>query len=481
MKDKKIFYWIKNKVIKSIRFRIFFTLLLVGCLPLIFFRFIFLDSYEEQMVNHKMERLQNQCNILRNHLVSENYLTADTQSPTVNAELSQLSSMYDGRILIINEDYYILKDTYIMDEGKYSIAPSAITCFEGQKISFYNGQEHYIEFALPITTLDSRTIEGVMLVTFSTMDVFDEMEEMEGKVGIIQLILFVILLSVSFVVSQYLVRPFKKIELAIDQMNSGHLEEKMYISDYSETMEISNAFNEVVDRMMQLEKSRQEFVSNVSHELKTPITSMKVLADSLLMQEEVPVELYREFMGDIVEEIDRENQIITDLLTLVKMDKNATELSIAPINMNECIELILKRIRPIAAKRNIELVYESFRPVIAEVDEVKISIAISNLVENAVKYNVLDGWVRVSLNADHKYFYVKVSDCGIGIPREASEKVFDRFYRVDKIRSRETGGTGLGLAITKDVVVLHHGDVKMHSKEGEGTTFTMRIPLSYIA
>ena len=294
------------------------------------------------------------------------------------------------------------------------------------------------------------------------------------------MILFVVLVAFSFITSQYLVRPFKKIELAIDRMNAGHLEEKMYISEYSETMEISNAFNEAVDRMMQLEKSRQEFVSNVSHELKTPITSMKVLADSLLTQEDVPPELYQEFMADIVEEIDRENRLITDLLTLVKMDKNAARLNIVPINMNECIELILKWVRPIAEKKNIELVYESFRPVIAEVDEVKITIAISNLVENAVKYNVLDGWVRVSLNADHKYFYVKVADCGMGIPKEECDKVFERFYRVDKTRSRETGGSGLGLAITKDIVVLHKGDIKIHSKEGEGTTFTMRIPLSYI-
>ncbi len=480
MKDKKFVCFIKNKFIKSIRFRIFFALLCAGCVPAFFFRVSLLDNYEEQMVKHKMDRLQNQCNILRNHLVSENYLTAQTQSPTVNAELSQLSSMYDGRILIINEDYSILKDTYVMDENKYSIAPNAIKCFEGEKVSMYNSREHYIEFALPITSLDSQNIQGVMLVTFSTMDVHEEMESIEYKVSIIQLILFVVLVAFSFITSQYLVRPFKKIELAIDRMNAGHLEEKMYISEYSETMEISNAFNEAVDRMMQLEKSRQEFVSNVSHELKTPITSMKVLADSLLTQEDVPPELYQEFMADIVEEIDRENRLITDLLTLVKMDKNAARLNIVPINMNECIELILKRVRPIAEKKNIELVYESFRPVIAEVDEVKITIAISNLVENAVKYNVLDGWVRVSLNADHKYFYVKVADCGMGIPKEECDKVFERFYRVDKTRSRETGGSGLGLAITKDIVVLHKGDIKIHSKEGEGTTFTMRIPLSYI-
>jgi signal transduction histidine kinase len=105
----------------------------------------------------------------------------------------------------------------------------------------------------------------------------------------------------------------------------------------------------------------------------------------------------------------------------------------------------------------------------------------SNLIENAIKYNMEDGWVRVSLNADHKYFYVKVADSGIGIPEEAQDSIFDRFYRVDKARSRGTGGTGLGLAITKNAIHMHKGAIKVYSKENEGTTFTVRVPINYIA
>jgi signal transduction histidine kinase len=127
------------------------------------------------------------------------------------------------------------------------------------------------------------------------------------------------------------------------------------------------------------------------------------------------------------------------------------------------------------------MVYESFRPVIAEVDEVKISLAISNLIENAIKYNTEDGWIRVSLNADHKYFFIKISDSGIGIPEDVQDLIFERFYRVDKARSRESGGTGLGLAITRSVIQMHRGAIKVYSKEGEGTTFNVRIPLNFIA
>ena len=115
----------------------------------------------------------------------------------------------------------------------------------------------------------------------------------------------------------------------------------------------------------------------------------------------------------------------------------------------------------------------------ADIDEVKLSLAVSNLVENAIKYNKQDGWVRVTLDADHKYFYLKVADSGIGIPAEFKERVFERFYRVDKARSRETGGTGLGLAITRSVILMHHGAIRVESIEKEGTTFIVRIPLIY--
>ena len=171
---------------------------------------------------------------------------------------------------------------------------------------------------------------------------------------------------------------------------------------------------------------------------------------------------------------------IEDLLSLVKMDKSAAVMNISSVNVNEMLEIVLKRLKPIAEAKNIELVFESFRPVIADVDQIKFASVATNLVENAIKYNNTDGTVTASLNSDHQYFYLKVTDTGIGISEEDQKRVFDRFYRVDKARSRETGGTGLGLAITKDIVLKHHGSIKIHSKEGEGTTFTVRIPLKYI-
>ena len=185
-------------------------------------------------------------------------------------------------------------------------------------------------------------------------------------------------------------------------------------------------------------------------------------------------------MGDISEEIDRETKIINDLLSMVKMERENAVMNVSQVNINELVESILKRLRPIAKKREIEVVFESFHPIVAEVDETKLSLALNNLVENAIKYNNDNGWVKVSLNADHKFFFVKVMDGGVGIPEDAIPHIFDRFYRVDKARSRETGGTGLGLAITMKVVQLHGGWIKVESKKGEGSTFLVRIPLNYM-
>ncbi len=191
--------------------------------------------------------------------------------------------------------------------------------------------------------------------------------------------------------------------------------------------------------------------------------------------------MYKEFMSDIGNEIDRETKIINDLLSLVKMNRSAADLNISGVNINEMLELILKRLRPIAERQRIELVLESFRPVSAEIDEVKLTLAITNLVENGIKYNKSEGWVHVSLNADHQYFYVKVEDSGVGIPEDALEHIYERFYRVDKSHSREIGGTGLGLAIARNIILMHRGAIKVFSTEGEGTIFNVRIPLNYIA
>jgi anti-sigma regulatory factor (Ser/Thr protein kinase) len=163
------------------------------------------------------------------------------------------------------------------------------------------------------------------------------------------------------------------------------------------------------------------------------------------------------------------------------MDRKDSRLNVKECNVNEMVELILRRLRPIAQKRDIELTMVSMREVYAEIDEVKMVMVITNLVENAIKYNRDHGKVRVTINADPYNFYISVEDTGVGIPQDSLDKIYERFYRVDKSRSREVGGTGLGLSITKSIILQHHGAIDVSSIEGEGTKFTVTVPLTYVA
>ena len=470
----------RDKIFKNMRFRFILFAMLAGLLPCLAALFGIVKFYESRAVELRTAEIQNQCTILCNQLNNYGYLS-DTSSEVINSSLTQLTNIYNGRVMVIDKDLRVVKDTYSLDEGKTDVSENVVRCMKGERTNFYDRTNHYIEVTSPIVESGGEKVLGVMLASVSTDNIETTKQVLYTHGGVIVGIAMILLAMLSVFLADRMVRPIHKITGAIENVTEGYSDDVLHVDTFTETRQLSEAFNKMLGRLKILDESREEFVSNVSHELKTPMTSMKVLADSLLEQDNVPVEMYQEFMQDIAKEIDRENQIITDLLSLVKMDRSGQTMNIRTMNINDLLEQILKRLKPIAEKKNVEMVMETFRPVNAEIDETKFTLAVSNLVENAIKYNHENGWVHVSLNADHKYFYVKVEDSGIGIPEQDQANIFERFYRVDKSHSREIGGTGLGLAIARNAVLVHRGSIKVYSNEGEGTTFTVRIPLIYVA
>lgn len=469
----------------SLKWRLILLFLLIGIIPGILLRAGMLGSYENRAVSLRTSEILSQAKILANQIASSDYLNSENAESVIDVQLEQLSTIYDGRVMVIDDSFHIVRDTYELDTGKTIISEEVIKSFYGEEITKFDSENRYIELTVPLIHNDvvtqEKQIVGVMMVSVSTDSINLNLEYLSLNTSVILLICVFTIAFVAWLAAARLVKPFYRLSKSIEEVQTGYGEDAIVIDDYTETIEICEKFNGMLGRMKILDDSRQEFVSNVSHELKTPLTSMKVLADSINSMGDAPIELYKEFMADIGNEVDRETKIINDLLSLVKMDKSAGDLNITNVSINELIEQILKRLKPIAEKQNVELVLESFRPVNADVDEVKITLAFTNLIENAIKYNKQDGWVHVSLNADHQYFYLKVEDSGIGIPEEALEHIYERFYRVDKSHSREIGGTGLGLAITRNAILMHRGAVKAFSTEGEGTIFNVRIPLNYIS
>ncbi len=477
---------IKNLLLlRSLQARIFIIILVIGFIPSVLMRYGVLNSYEERTVESRIFTVQNQLMIVGNHLLSNNYFSSTkTNENVINAELEMISNLYEGRVMIIDSSLKVVKDTYALSEGKTIISEEVVRCLHGESMSHYDREHGYIEMTTPIVSSGSSAegtsiIVGVILTSISSDAIVNTKEVLNRKAVLLQNLMLIGILALALILSSVLTRPFNRITEAINEVKAGYSDESISVPGYAETAHIVDAFNQLLKRMKVLDDSRQEFVANVSHELKTPMTSMKVLADSLLAQGDAPAELYREFMEDIVSEIDRENRIITDLLALVKMDKKVQELNIVALNINDLTELILKRLRPIARKKDVELDFESMRPVVAEVDEVKLTLIMTNLVENAIKYNKEHGWVKVELDADHQFFTFTVRDSGLGIPEDSLTQIYERFYRVDKSHSREIGGTGLGLAITKSAVLMHRGSITVTSVEGEGSCFVVKIPLNY--
>ncbi len=474
--------------LKSLKFRLIVSIILVALIPSFIVAASILASYEMRALSIRESEVLSQAKIVANQIAGSSYLDKNSTSSDdiLLAQINMLTTIYDGRVMIVDGSFKVVYDTYNLDDNRTIISQEVIKSFAGNEIiTSYDSENHYIEMAIPIINPkdEAATVLGVFVVSVSTDNIELNASYLKQIATVIEVLVVMAISFFGVLIAIKLVQPFNKLSDKIGSLQTGLTGEKIMVNDYTETIAICEKFNEMISSMKVTEDSRQEFVSNVSHELKTPLTSMKVLADSINSMPDAPVELYQEFMADITNEIERETKIINDLLSLVKMDKTASSLNISTVNVNELIEQILKRLQPIADRQKVQLVLESFRPVTAEVDEVKLTLAITNLVENAIKYNRNDGegWVHVSLNADHQYFYLKVEDSGMGIPEESLEHIYERFYRVDKSHSREIGGTGLGLAITRNSILMHRGAIKVHSEVGVGTTFDVRIPLSYIA
>ncbi len=471
--------------IKSMKFRLILLILILTVLPSVILCTGVLNSYEARAVSIRESEVLRQTTILANQVATSQFLTDSADGmANIQAQIDMLTTIYDGRAIIVNDTFKIVYDTYNLDRSRTIISEEVIKSFSGESIVNYDSVNHYIEMTTPIINPDDAEgrVLGVMLVSVSTDNIILNESYLRQNAMTLLMVLVSLFIFFGILYVIYLVRPLHKVSQGIDEIQKGYGADKLEVTDYTETIQICTKFNEMLSSMRVMDESRQEFVSNVSHELKTPLTSMKVLADSINSMPDAPLEMYQEFMGDITNEIDRETKIINDLLSLVKMDKSAADMNITTVNINELLEQILKRLQPIADKQKVELVLESFRPITADVDEVKLTLAITNLVENGIKYNRDDGegWVHVSLNADHQYFYLKVEDSGMGIPEESLDLIYERFYRVDKSHSREIGGTGLGLAITRSSILMHRGAIKAYSVVGEGTTFDVRIPLKYI-
>lgn len=454
-----------------------------------------MEIFEKDMIKGKKMALQKHA-IEVAQTISDMYLNGNPDVIFNIQELGDDITRKEGeftRILILNNKGVVDYDSYnvvgpgsLLKRNILADIPEIESVLKGTQVDpkdIYipgdgsNTLKRVMYTYAPITH-DKEGVIGAVLISSSLSNIEKLLSRIRNMLNLYSAVISISIIIISFVISNFITQPINELTHGIEKMSQGHLDQRVNISGSEELRRLGQSFNIMSEKLENLDKARNEFVSNASHELKTPLSSMKILTESLLHSDIDDPAIYTEFLTDIDNEIDRLNAIITDLFSLVHMDDGYIQIKNEPIVVQELVLKSIKGLQILAEKRDIELT-ASFddEELIIEGDEMKIQQVIINIVDNAIKYTPDGGKVWVEAYKGIDSAIIKVSDTGIGIPQEDILKIFDRFFRVDKARSRETGGTGLGLSIAHKIVLMHDGNIHITSKEGKGSTFYVELPL----
>ena len=389
-----------------------------------------------------------------------------------------------GRVLFLNPAGVVQTDSFSVMNGRKLQNKEILEVLSGKKDISYgfhriensDGTYFWSVYYTSAMIHNSETV-GVVVLSQSIQDVVDNANKIRSQFLYVFLIAIFLILVAVFFSTIHISKPIEQLKNGAINVAGGNFKTRVNIKGNDELSELGNAFNRMTMQLETVDKQRSEFVSNASHELKTPLTSMKILAESLLYQEGVEEAVYQDFLGDIDREVDRLNHLINGLLLLTKLEDVEDIPNAEEANLCELVEQVVKMLRPIAEKKDISITTNFSGLIYAECAPVMLRQAVNNLVDNAIKYTHEGGRVEVNLYTSQKNIYIEVDDSGEGIAEEHINHIFERFYRVDKARSRETGGNGLGLHIVLKVVNIHGGHVDIRSKDGDGSVFTIVLPI----
>lgn len=301
------------------------------------------------------------------------------------------------------------------------------------------------------------------------------LEGLQGNLLRMSVGIGLVVLLLSTLLSKMLTRKITDLQTAIRRVREGAYNHRAEVKGHDEIAQIGREFDSLTDRLQTTETARRRFVSDASHELKTPLAAIRLLSDSILQADNIDLETTREFVTDIGQEADRLSRITEDLLRLTRLDNSLLDAP-STVDILPILEQVMRMMSLVAQEKDIELTYDAAECCIVWATKDEIHQVIYNLTDNAVKYSPPGSAVQVSLDAEDGWIVLTVADNGTGIPEEDLPRVFERFYRVDKARSRKAGGTGLGLAIVSDTVKKRNGTVSAANRPEGGAVFTARWP-----
>ncbi len=442
-----------------------------------------LMASQELLFTSKRDSLKSQTAVMASALMELESLSAEQVARVMN----MLDSMGTTRILVTDPAGLILYDSTRQPgeeeadssggeaEYRYALYQEVVSALRGNDV-FYS---RYVDRMFTSTAAMPIVYRGMVIGAIYILEVDRAqgqlLDSLQQNLRTISLVIAAVTVVMSTFFSKMLTARIAALLRAIRIVGEGEYGHRLQPVGRDEMAQLAGEFNQLTDRLQTTEEVRRRFVSDASHELKTALASIRLLADSILQTDEMDPAVVRDFVGDIGSEAERLTRITEHLLALTRLDSLPAGEEWA-VDVARVTERTVALLQPVADAAGVT-VEKNLKPGCAVLcTEDDLSQICYNLVENAVKYNYNGGKVFVSVYRDGDQVLLEVGDTGVGIPEEDLPKVFNRFYRVDKARSRAAGGTGLGLSIVRDTVRRHGGWVTARPRSPEGSLFTVGFP-----
>ena len=454
----------------STQFRYAMIYVLITFVMLLFLNIYSAKATEDLFFQSKKSTMVEKC-----QMASDGIAQLEVMSETTIGEfLEATPSLSYSRLIVVDNTGNAIYDSRGTAVGDYILFPEIVQAIRGNDVVYweYGDGATASHGASPILSYGF-TVGCVYIMEYETQQ-GRLIQTLQINVLQITMILEILVLAFSLGFSKRFSRRLQKIMTSMRIIQNGDYSHKLSMGGNDELTVLGNEFNDLTERLQTSEQKRRRFVSDASHELKTPLASIKLLTDSIL-QNDMDADTIREFVGDIGDEAERLNRMTAKLLSLTKVDGHMEEES-EIIYMAPTIQRAAKRLSIIADQAGIDvhLDLEQDTPILILEDDLY-QIAY-NLMENGMKYNVFGGSLTVRLSRDEDNAVLEVIDTGMGIPEDAISHIFERFYRVDKARSRQSGGSGLGLAIVRAIVERSRGEIQVSSEVGKGSVFRVSFP-----
>lgn len=466
---------LRGKATLQLKFSLSYILVIAAVL-------ILLNSYpllvsQNMMVASNQNNLKSTAKVIESAMIGLEKLTVEN----VQAALEGLDESGAARIMVTNSAGLVLYDTRQGSNavGEYALYSVVAVALRGQDASYcsYDGTAFLSRVATPVV-YHNQIVGAVYAYDYDT-EQSELLEAFRHNLLIISLLIALLVAGLSIVLSQMLTRQISGLLQAIRKVREGAYSHRADASGTDEIAQIAAEFNSLTDRLQTTENARRRFVSDASHELKTPLAGIRLLTDSILQTDHMDEETTKEFVTDIGREAERLSRITENLLRLTRLDSGVVQQPY-PVAVRPVLERVERMLTMVAQEKGVTVSGAADEDAVALATDDDVHQILYNLMENAIKYSAAeDGFVRAEAHVDGEKVVMTVSDNGIGIPDEDLPHIFDRFYRVDKMRSREVGGTGLGLSIVKDTIENRGGTISAgHGANGVGTVFTVYLPLA---